>query len=186
MFVSIRVGRVVAATMAAFALMFGVAACSKGEDTAPPVESSKAEEVVAEDAAEDEVEEEIVEEEAVPTDGVVAEYGVPFGTDLLTFTILGTSESNTGSPNYKVEITNTTDEQLMIKDGGSTVDGQEVNAYVNTTIKAGDTKTTYFSFSDSAVTSGADLVDVVILLEVQKEGFETVEDLKVYFPNWEE
>lgn len=179
---NIRVGRVIAATMAAFALTFSAAACSKGEDTAPPPESTESEEVVTEE----EVEEVAEEEEAVPTDGVVAEYGVPFGTDLLTFTIVGTSESNTGSPNYKVEITNTADENLIIKDGGSTVDGQEVKSYINTTIPAGGTETTYFSFSDDVVTSGADLVDVVILIEVQRSGFETVEDLKVYLPNWEE
>lgn len=180
--VNVRIGRVVAATLTAFALTFGVVACSKGGEDAAPVD----EDVVAEEVADDGVEEEIVEEEVVPTDGVVAEYGVPFGTDLLTFTILGTSESNTGSPNYKVEVTSTADEQLTISDGGSTVGGEEVIAYLNTTIPAGETKTTYCSFSDKVVTSGADLVDVVVLIEVQKEGFETVEELKVYFPNWEE
>lgn len=166
------------AVAAACALALGLSGCGGGDKEAAPEtpEVAQSEEVV----------EEVVEEEVVPTDGIVAEYGVPFGTDLLTFTIIGTGESNVGKPNYKVEITNNTDELLVITDGGFTVNGQEAAANVNTTIKAGETTTTYFSFSEKVGTDGSDLVDISGVINIQKEGFEQVEDFKVYLPDWEE
>lgn len=137
------------------------------------------------DADQAAVEKEAVEEAEAPTDGVVAEYGVAFETELMTITILGTGASNTGSPNYKVEMTNKSDEKLQTDVGLFTVNGEEVIAYVDSRIDPGETKTDYFSFG-SSIESDADLVDVVGVIEVQNEASEVLEEVKVYFPDWEE
>lgn len=184
---TVRTGfRTIGSVVAALALALGMAACSGGDKNSELAEDvAAAGEVAEQDADEASVEKEEVEEAEAPTDGVVAEYGVPFETELLTIEFVGTGESNTGSPNYKVEITNKSDQKLKTDGVDFTVNGEEAIGYVDTRIEAGETKTDYFSFGKS-VETGADLVDVVGVIQVKNEDSEVLEEVKVYYPDWEE
>ena len=139
------------------------------------------------DATEEEVvEEEVVEEEVVTSSEVAnVEYGVPFGDEFVSITVIDAGLDWGDDPGYNIRIENLTDQVLEIsyKYGPFSVGGKMVDPGMTQTVQPGKYAETFMWFSSDEVADVAALVDVEGTLEVTTEDWDTLSEIKVIFPN---
>lgn len=138
------------------------------------------------DGEEEVVVEEVVEEEVITSGDVInVEYGVPFGDDLVSITVIDSGLDWGDDPGYNLKIENLSDQVLQVsyKYGTFSVGGKMVDPGMTQTVQPGKYAETFMWFASDDVPDVAALVDVEGTLEVTTEDWDTLSEIKVAFPN---
>lgn len=132
------------------------------------------------------VEEEVVETDVATSDEVIdVQYGVPFGDDLVTITVIDAGVDWGDDPGYNLKVENLSDQVLKIsyKYGTFSVNGKMLSPGLAETVQPGKYVETFMWFDSDEVADVAALVDVEGTLEITTEDWDTLSEIKVLFPD---
>ncbi len=143
--------------------------------------------VEEEDADDEIIEEEFDEEEevVVSSELVEIEYGVPFGDDLVTITVIDSALDFGDDPGYNLKIENLSDEVLKVsyKSGTFSVGGKMVSPSLYETVQPGKYAETFMWFNNSDVADLAAMADVEGVIEVTNDDWDVLAEFDVIFPD---
>lgn len=138
---------------------------------------------------EDEVvveEEEVVEEAPVSSgDAIDIQYGVPFGDDIATITVIDSAVDFGDDPGYNLKVENNSDQAVIIsyKSGTFSVGGKMVSPGLYETVQPGKYVETFMYFGNDDVADLAALVDVEGVIEITSDTWDVLTEFDVKFPD---